>query len=174
MPGKVDRKVVAIYPGTFDPITNGHIDIIKRGVNIFDKVVVAIGHNPKKQHMFTLEERKDMIRHSIPDIKNIEIDTFNGLLVDYAKKKGAAAIIRGLRAVSDFEYEFQMTLMNRTLDVTIETVFFMPSEEFVYLTSSIIKEVSRYIDNKENLIKFVTPYVLQKLKERLKNETQSC
>ena len=131
----------AVYPGTFDPITYGHIDIIKRALNVFDKVIIAISVDSTKNPLFTVEERIKMISESVKDIQRIEIDSFSGLLVDYAKKTNAIAIIRGLRAVSDFEYEFQMALMNRRLNETIETVFLMPNEKFTYLNSSIVREV---------------------------------
>ena len=131
----------AVYPGTFDPITNGHIDIIKRALTIFDKVIVAISVDSMKNPLFTVEERIKMIREAIKDLQRKEIDSFSGLLVDYAKKTNAIAVIRGLRAVSDFEYEFQMALMNRRLNENIETVFLMPNEKFTYLNSSIVREV---------------------------------
>jgi len=131
----------AVYPGTFDPITNGHIDIIKRALNIFDKVIIAISVDSTKNPFFTVEERIKMISEAVKDIQRIEIDSFSGLLVDYAKKTNAIAVIRGLRAVSDFEYEFQMALMNRRLNENIETVFLMPNEKFTYLNSSIVREV---------------------------------
>ena len=132
----------AVYPGTFDPITNGHIDIIKRALNIFDKVIIAISVDSTKNPFFTVEERIKMISEAVKDIQRIEIDSFSGLLVDYAKKTNAIAVIRGLRAVSDFEYEFQMALMNRRLNENIETVFLMPGEKYTYLNSSIVKEVA--------------------------------
>lgn len=131
----------AVYPGTFDPITNGHIDIIERALNIFDKVIIAISVDSMKNPLFTVEERIKMISEAVKDIQRIEIDSFSGLLVDYAKKINAIAVIRGLRAVSDFEYEFQMALMNRRLNENIETVFLMPNEKFTYLNSSIVREV---------------------------------
>ena len=131
----------AVYPGTFDPITYGHIDIIKRALNVFDKVIIAISVDSTKNPLFAVEERIKMISEAVKDIQRIEIDSFSGLLVDYAKKTNAIAIIRGLRAVSDFEYEFQMALMNRRLNETIETVFLMPNEKFTYLNSSIVREV---------------------------------
>ena len=137
--------VTAIYPGTFDPITNGHIDIIIRSLKSFDHIIVGIGPNPKKTTLFSLEERISMVKECLSNIPNasskISVEAFDGLLVDFAKKQNASVIIRGLRAISDFEYEFQMALMNRKLDSEIETVFLMPSEEYSYLTSSIIKVV---------------------------------
>ncbi len=134
----------AIYPGTFDPITNGHLDLVKRGLRIFDKIIIAVAPHPKKLPFLTLEERLRLIRESIKNLKNVEVEAFNGLLIDYVRKRGGCVVIRGLRAVSDFEYELQMALMNRRLDMKIETVFMMPSEEFSYLTSTIVKEVASF------------------------------
>lgn len=132
---------LAIYPGTFDPITNGHLDLVERGLRIFDEIVIAVAPSPKKQPLFSLEERLKLIREVVKDCRNVKVEAFNGLLVNYVKGKGGIAIIRGLRAVSDFEYELQMALMNRRLDTNIETVFMMPSEEFSFLTSTVVKEV---------------------------------
>jgi pantetheine-phosphate adenylyltransferase len=134
----------AVYPGTFDPITNGHVDIIRRSLRIFDQIILAVAPNPKKSPFFSLEERIDMAREATADLSHIQIEPFEGLLVEYIRQKKATAIIRGLRAISDFEYELQMALMNRKLDRRIETVFLMPSEEFSYLTSTIVKEVASY------------------------------
>lgn len=134
--------ITAIYPGTFDPITNGHLDILQRSLRLFNHIILGIGPNPKKTALFSIDERIEMVEEAIKDLPNVTVEVFDGLLVDFAKKKGAPAIIRGLRAVSDFEYEFQMALMNRKLDDKIETVFLMPSEEYSYLTSTIIKVVS--------------------------------
>lgn len=134
----------AVCPGTFDPVTNGHLDIIERGLRIFDEVIVAVAANPKKQPLFTVEERLGFIRESVKELSNVKVEAFSGLLVDYVKSKGGIAIIRGLRAVSDFEYEFQMALMNRRLDMSIETVFMMPSEEYSFLTSTIVKEAALF------------------------------
>lgn len=135
---------LGIYPGTFDPITNGHLDLIERGLRIFDELIIAVASSPKKQPLFTLQERMELIRESVKDCKNIRVEAFNGLLVDYVKNRQGIAIIRGLRAVSDFEYELQMALMNRRLDMDIETVFMMPSEEFSFITSTIVKEVASF------------------------------
>jgi pantetheine-phosphate adenylyltransferase len=132
---------LAIYPGTFDPVTNGHLDLVERGLRIFDELIIAVAPNPKKQPLFTLEERLGLIRESIKGLDNLKVEAFNGLLVRYVEGRGGVAIIRGLRAVSDFEYEMQMALMNRRMAMGIETVFMMPSEEFSYLTSTIVKEV---------------------------------
>lgn len=161
--------VKAIYPGTFDPITNGHIDILLRSLRIFDHIVVGIGPNPKKTALFSLEERISMIQESIKGIPDVSVEIFDGLLVDFAKKHNARAIIRGLRAVSDFEYEFQMALMNRKLDNEIETVFLMPSEEYSYLTSSIIKVVGSFGGDVSSL---VPKHVYDKLKEKFKYRTR--
>jgi pantetheine-phosphate adenylyltransferase len=132
---------VAVFPGSFDPLTNGHVDIIERGRYIFDKVIVSVLVNRDKSPLFTIDERVAMIREVFRDHEEVEVDTFNGLLVEYARKKRAHAIIRGLRAVSDFEYEFQMALMNRRLNHQLETVFLMPAEQYTYTSSRLIKEV---------------------------------
>ncbi|MDA8168742.1 MAG: pantetheine-phosphate adenylyltransferase [Nitrospiraceae bacterium] len=134
----------AVLPGTFDPFTNGHFDILLRGLRIFDEVIIAVAPNPKKQPTFTIEERIELIREATKDIGNIKVEPFSGLLVEYVKSKRASAVIRGLRAVSDFEYEFQMALMNRSLDAEVETVFLTPSLEYTFLTATIIKEVASY------------------------------
>ena len=155
---------VAIYPGTFDPLTNGHLDLIKRSVRMFEKVIVAIFENTTKGPLFTVEERRRFIEESTRGLGNIEIDAFsNTLLVFYAKQRQAHVIIRGLRAIADFEYEFQMTLMNRRLDEDIETVFLMPREEYTYVSSRLIKEVAAYGGNVEEL---VPPPVALALKEK--------
>jgi pantetheine-phosphate adenylyltransferase len=132
---------IAVFPGSFDPLTNGHVDIIERGCYLFDKVIVSVLINRDKMPLFTVEERVAMIRAVFREHPNVEVDTFDGLLVDYARRKGVHAIIRGLRAVSDFEYEFQMALMNRRLNQTLETVFLMPAEQYTYTSSRLIKEV---------------------------------
>ncbi len=135
---------VAVYPGSFDPITNGHVDLIERGARLFDRIVVAVLANEAKTPLFTAAERVQIIREVLRGHDNVEVDTFDGgLLVDYAERKGASVIVRGLRAVSDFEYEFQMALMNRRLDHAIETVFMMPAEQYTYTSSRLIKEVFR-------------------------------
>jgi pantetheine-phosphate adenylyltransferase len=132
---------LAIYPGSFDPLTNGHVDIILRGAHLFDRILVAILVNAEKHPLFTSAERVEMVREVFREYRNVEVDTFDGLLVEYARGKRASAIVRGLRAVSDFEYEFQMALMNRHLEPNLETVFMMPAEQYTYLSSRLIKEV---------------------------------
>ena len=135
---------IAIYPGTFDPVTNGHVDVAKRAAELFDKVIVCVAVNTLKEPLFTGAERVKMIREAVKDIKNIEVEEFQGLLVDYARKKNADAIVRGLRAVSDFEYEFQMALTNRKLCSDVDTVFLMPHENYTYLNSTIVREIARF------------------------------
>jgi pantetheine-phosphate adenylyltransferase len=133
---------LAVYPGTFDPITNGHLDLIERGSRLFDRVNVAILENMDKEPLFTLDERVRLIREAVAPWPHVTVSTFRGLLVDYVRRCGAHAIVRGLRAVSDFEYEFQMALMNRRLDPAVETVFMMPAETYSYLSSRLVKEVA--------------------------------
>jgi pantetheine-phosphate adenylyltransferase len=154
---------IAIYPGSFDPVTNGHIDIVERGLNIFDKIIVAILRNPAKEALFTVEERKEMIETSLNRNSNVEIDIFDGLLVDYAKKRNAVAILRGMRAVSDFEYEFQLALMNRKLNREVQTVFLMTGLRWIFTSSSIIKEAASFGGNINGM---VPPIVSRKLKEK--------
>src|SRR5690242_4811057 len=134
-------KVIAIYPGSFDPLTNGHVDIIHRGARLFDRIVVAILLNVEKSPLFTVAERVDIAREVFADNPNVEVDTFDGLLVDYARRRNAGVIVRGLRAISDFEYEMQMALMNRHLNPNVETVFMMPAEPYTYVSSRLMKEV---------------------------------
>jgi len=134
-------STVAIYPGTFDPLTNGHVDIIARGARLFDRIIVAVLVNAEKSPLFTMTERLEIARTVFKGLPNVEVDTFDGLLVDYVERRGAQVIVRGLRAVSDFEFEFQMALMNRRLNDKIETVFMMPAEQYSYISSRLIKEV---------------------------------
>lgn len=154
---------VAIYPGSFDPITNGHIDMVERGLRLFDKIIVCILCNPGKETLFTIEERLEMIRESLKKFPNLEIDSFDGLLVDYGAKRNANAILRGMRAVSDFEYEFQLALMNRKLNRKIQTVFLMTGFRWIFTSSSIIKEAARFGGDVAGM---VPPIVNQKLKEK--------
>jgi pantetheine-phosphate adenylyltransferase len=139
---RIDMGNLAIYPGTFDPVTNGHLDIIKRGAEIFDRIIVAVASSKNKNPLFTLEERVAMLKTTTAECRGVLVEPFEGLLVDYARSKGAKVIIRGLRAVSDFEYEFQLALMNRKLNPEIDTFFVMPSYKYVYLNSGLIKEIS--------------------------------
>jgi pantetheine-phosphate adenylyltransferase len=132
---------LAIFPGSFDPLTNGHVDIVLRSIHLFERVVVAVLVNPDKRPLFSPDERVTIIREVFREYPNVEVDTFNGLLVDYARRRRASAIVRGMRAVSDFEHEFQMALMNRHLEPSLETVFMMPAEQYTYLSSRLIKEV---------------------------------
>lgn len=133
----------AIYPGSFDPVTNGHLDVVERARKLFDEVIVAVAHNDEKQPLFSLEERLNLLAQTVGKIDNVRIAQFEGLLVEFALKEKASAVIRGLRAVSDFEFEFQMALMNRKLEGAVETIFLMPKEEFTYLSSRLVKEIAR-------------------------------
>ncbi len=159
------KKVVAIYPGTFDPLTNGHLDLIQRGSKIFDELIVAILKNPEKDPLFTINERKEVLLRMTKRYPNVKVDTFNGLLVDYARSKGAGAVLRGIRAISDYEYELQMALMNRKLDPQIETVFMMPAEAYSYLSSRLVKEIYRLGGSIRGL---VPELVEQRLKRKIK------
>ncbi len=152
---------IAIYPGSFDPVTNGHLDIIQRGLRLFDKIIVAVLHNPGKNSLFSVEERLEMLTKSLKQFSNIEIDSFAGLLVDYAAKKKADAVLRGMRAVSDFEYEFQLAMMNRRLNRNIQTVFLMTGLRWIFTSSSIIKEAASF---NADISDMVPSYVNQQLK----------
>jgi len=145
-------KKIAVYPGTFDPFTVAHLDIVKRGLRIFDEVIIAVAPSQRKQPLFILKERLTLIRKSTKELNNVKVEAFNGLLADYMEEKKAIAIIRGLRAISDFEYELQMAHMNRRLNSKIETVFMMPSEQYSYLTSTIIKEVASFGGSVKGLV----------------------
>ena len=155
----------AIYPGSFDPVTNGHLDVVERARKLFDEVIVAVAHNDEKQPMFTLQERLDLLQNTLGKIDNVRIAHFEGLLVDFAVAEKAGAVIRGLRAISDFEFEFQMALMNRKLEGTVETIFLMPKEEYTYLSSRIVKEIARLGGD---ISKFVPPLVAKALGTKLK------
>jgi pantetheine-phosphate adenylyltransferase len=157
-------KRTAIYPGSFDPVTNGHLDILERGLYLFDHVIMAILVNPSKKSFFTVDERVEMLKESTKDIDNVKIGTFDGLLVDYAKSCNAAAILRGMRAVSDFEYEFQLALMNRRFNRDIQTVFLMTGLRWIYTSSSIIKEAARFDGDISGM---VPPFVLQQIKAKM-------
>ena len=158
----------AIYPGSFDPITNGHLDIIERALNIFDHVIVAVTRNVEKEApLFSEKERKDLISESIAYLKNVKVDSFEGLMVDHAVKHGAVAAIRGLRALSDFEFEFKMALMNRTLNENISTLFLMPHAKYTHVSSSMVREVASLGGS---VIEYVPSHVNNALKEKYGNE----
>lgn len=156
---------IAIYPGTFDPITNGHVDVIERAAVLFDKVIVVVSMNSQKTALFDETERFEMAKESLMHIANVEVAIHSGLTVEFAKERKAVAMIRGIRAVSDFEYEFQISLMNRKLEPDIATIFLMPHEKYTYLNSSIIRELSNY---GQDVSEFVPAVVTQKLKEKFK------
>ncbi|MBW1812325.1 MAG: pantetheine-phosphate adenylyltransferase [Deltaproteobacteria bacterium] len=158
----------AIYPGSFDPVTNGHLDIIERGRKLFDNIIITILHNPNKQFTFTIEERMEMIESCIKKYPDVKADFYNGLLVDYAKSQKAQAILRGIRAVSDFEYEFQMALMNRRLNRDIQTVSLMTGLRWIFTSSSIIKEAAKFGGDISGM---VPPLVEQKLKDKFSENT---
>lgn len=161
------RPTIAIYPGTFDPITFGHIDIIQRGLNLFDKVIVTVAINPSKNPLFSLEERMEMIRQSfVCEGDRVEVDSASGLLVEYAVQKNATAIIRGLRAVSDFDYEFQLALMNRKLEREVDSIFLMPGLRWIFISSSIIRDAARHGGDVTDM---VAPHVSEMLKAKFKN-----
>lgn len=162
------NKKIGIYPGTFDPITNGHLDIIKRALKLFDLVIVAVGENPQKTPLFSAEERVSLVKEAVKELSEsdrVEVEAFSGLLIDFAQKKSASAIIRGLRAVSDFEYEMQLALMNRKLSNSIDTIFLLTSLKWIFLSSSIVKEVAKFGGNIDDLVPRV---VAEKLREKFK------
>ena len=158
------KEKIAIYPGTFDPVTFGHIDLIERASKIFDKVIVAVAHNKSKGVLFSVEERVDMLEDAVKSMKNVTVDDFNGLVVEYVRKTGANVMLRGLRMLSDFEYEFQMALTNRKLAGDIETIFMMPHEDYSYISSKLIKEVASF---GADLTNFIPKKVAGALKEKL-------
>jgi pantetheine-phosphate adenylyltransferase len=153
----------AIYPGSFDPLTNGHLSLIQRGLKMFDKLIVAIAVNPKKTPLFSVEERKRLIRDAVGDDARVEVDAFEGLLVDYAKRRKARVVLRGLRAVSDFEFEFQLANMNRRLSSELETVFMMTGEDYFYISSNLVREVASLGGDLEGI---VPPNVLVALAQK--------
>ena len=154
-----------IYPGSFDPMTNGHLDIVKRAARLFDSVIVTIANNAEKKPLFSLEERMALVKQSVQEFPNVRVDSFTGLLVDYVEQAGGQAVIRGLRAISDFEFEFQLALMNRKLNERVETIFMMPKETYTFLSSRIIKEIARLGGDVKA---FVPAHVEAALKEKLK------
>lgn len=163
-------KQRAVYPGSFDPITSGHVDIIQRGLKIFDEILVAVLENPKKKPLFSTKERINMIQDFFVDNRNIEVKAFDGLLVEFAKNNDANIVIRGLRAISDFEYEFQMALMNRKLDSEIETLFMMPNLSYSFLSSKLVKEIFMLGGGLKDL---VPEHVEKKLKEKFKKSAHA-
>ena len=154
----------AVYPGTFDPVTYGHIDLIKRARKIFDEVIVAVAHNPSKAPLFTVEERIQLLRRATRSLRGVSVDHFDTLVVDYVRRKGARVMIRGLRMLSDFEYEFQMALTNRKLSEAVETIFMMPSESYAYVSARLIKEAGAL---GANLSAFIPPFVADALRRKL-------
>jgi pantetheine-phosphate adenylyltransferase len=156
--------IIAIYPGTFDPITNGHVDLVNRASKLFDKVIVAIAINPTKTPTFDLNERVDLAQQTLAEMTNVEVSGFEGLLVDVAKQKNANVIIRGLRAVSDFEHEFQLASMNRKMEPDVETLFLTPAEQFAYISSSLVREIASLGGDVSD---FVAPCVAAELKSKL-------
>ena len=154
---------IAIYPGSFDPLTNGHLSLIHRGLNIFAGLIVAVANNPDKSPLFTSQERMKLIRDAVGDDRRVEVDSFDGLMVDYAKRRGVHTVLRGLRAVSDFEYEFQLANMNRRLDPEFDSVFVMTGEDYFYVSARLVREVARFGGDVSSL---VPPNVLRALEEK--------
>jgi pantetheine-phosphate adenylyltransferase len=161
---------IAVYPGTFDPVTNGHLDILERALKLFDKVVITIARNTAKNPLFTEEERLALLRTATKHLKNVEVDSFQGLLVTYVEQRKAIAVVRGLRAMTDFEYELQLALMNRKLDENMETVFLMPNEKYTYLSSNFVREIARLGGD---VSKFVPPVVLKALQKKNRSTVHS-
>ncbi len=159
------KNRIAVYPGSFDPVTYGHLDIIDRAAKIFDHVIVSVFVHSAKKHMFTMEERVAMLRTALKDKKNVSVDCFEGLLVDFVKKKKTSVVIRGLRAISDLEYEFQIAAVNRTLYPDVETVFFMPRQRYTYLSSSVVRDIAHF---KGDVSKLVPPHVARAIAGRKK------
>ena len=168
--GATDGEELAVYPGSFDPITNGHVDIIRRGAKLFPRILVAVLENPKKATLLSVEERMEIIREIFKDLPRIEVEAFHGLLADFTKLRGARAVIRGLRAVSDFEYEMQMALMNQQLNPDLETLFMMPSARYTFLSSSLVKEVFALGGSIRELVPTI---VEQKLREKFAADPES-
>ena len=158
---------IAVYPGSFDPITNGHMDIIQRASKIYDKVIVGVLNNTSKNPLFTPQERVEMISGELKNLNNVEVLSFSGLLVDFARENGASVIVKGLRTVADFEYEFQMALLNKALDAEVETIFMMTDSKYSYISSSMVKELAGF---NGNLAGFVSPEIEKKIKVKLYNK----
>ena len=161
----MQKKIIAIYPGTFDPVTLGHIDIMRRALKIFDQVIIAVALNPKKDPLFSLEKRVNFIKEATKNLKNLEVLPFDNLLISLAHSKNASVVIKGLRAISDFDFELQKGLMNRTLDEKIETLFMIPSQEFSFLSSNLVKETARHDGD---VSKLVPKIVFKELKKKFK------
>ena len=161
------RRSIAVYPGTFDPITNGHADIVRRGLKLFDRVIVALADNPRKQPLFSLKERKRMVHETLGNDPRVEVDSLRGLLVDYVRRRGAKFVIRGLRDVADFEYEFQFAHMNRQLAPEVETIFLMTNEDNFFVSSSLVREVA---EMGGDIGRVVPPVVLAALKKKFKKQ----
>ena len=160
----MSKPVTAIYPGSFDPVTNGHLDLIARGAMIFDQLIVAVAQNLEKEPLFAVKERIEMLESVTFEWKNVEVDTFDGLLVEYARNQGASVIMRGIRAVSDYEYELQMAMMNRKIEPDIETVFMLPAEAYSYISSRLVKELARLGGPVKDL---VPPLVVERLRAKV-------
>lgn len=161
----MSKRRTAIYPGTFDPVTYGHIDVLQRAAKIFDHVIISVAESSSKKTLFTAEERAAMILKASAGIRNVSVDIFDGLLVKFAEKKKADAVIRGLRAISDFEFEFQMALTNRKISTKVETIFLMPNEKFSFISSTLVKEIAAYSGE---LKSFVPPHVAKELKKKFR------
>jgi len=159
-----NNPVIAIYPGSFDPVTNGHLDLIARGAMIFDKLIVAVAHNMEKDPLFAVKERVELLETVTFDWKNVEVDVFDGLLMDYARSKNARVVVRGIRAVSDYEYELQMAMMNRHIEPSVETVFMLPAQQYSYLSSRLVKELARLGGTIKDL---VPPIVEERLRAKV-------
>jgi len=155
---------LAIYPGSFDPVTNGHLDLIERGAKIFGRLIVAVLRNADKQPLFTVDERVEMLREVTRSFPTVEVDVFEGLLVDYARRRGAQVILRGIRAISDYEYELQMALMNRKLELSLEIVFMMPAESYIYLSAHVVREIAQF---GRPLTKLVPPIMERRLRTKM-------
>jgi pantetheine-phosphate adenylyltransferase len=160
----MSRPVTAIYPGSFDPVTNGHLDLIARGAMIFDQLIVAVAQNMEKEPLFAVKERVEMLEAVTFEWKNVEVEVFEGLLVNYARSEGASVIVRGIRAVSDYEYELQMAMMNRKIEPDIETVFMLPAEAYSYISSRLVKEIARLGGSVKDL---VPPLVVERLRSKV-------
>jgi len=167
MSDQPSASTIALFPGTFDPITNGHLDVIRRGQHLFDRLIIAIGHNPAKKSLFTLEERKAIVTELVADMPHIQVDSFQGLTVDYARRVGATVILRGLRNVTDLHYEFQLALTNRAV-ADIETVFIMTGEAYGFTSSSLIKQIVAG-GGLERLDKLLPPAVINRLRQKIKD-----